>query len=94
MAVLYELAVLGAPTDAILEELERHISVSIAPFGLRLGYEIAWHVRPTAFDPAQTKSAAAVFFGAAGAPAANLKNLLHRGVPVLPVVTDITKVNE
>ena len=94
LAVLYELAVLGAPTDAILGELEGSISASIAPFGLRLGDEIAWHVCPTAFDPAQTKSAAAVFFGAVDAPVANLASLLRRGIPILPVVSDITKVHE
>ncbi|MGJ7542507.1 hypothetical protein [Variovorax sp. LT1R16] len=94
MTVLYELAVLGAPTDAILGELESSISAATAPFGLRLGGEIAWHVRPDAFDPAQTKSAAAVFFGAAGAPVSNIASLLRRGIPILPVVSDITKVHE
>lgn len=94
MAILYELAVLGAPTDAILGELENSISAATAPFGLRLGEEIAWHVRPNVFDPAQTKSAAAVFFGGADAPATNVESLLRRGIPILPVVSDITKVQE
>jgi hypothetical protein len=94
LTVLYELAVLGAPTDAILGELERSISAATAPFGLRLGHEIAWHVRPNAFDPMQTKSAAAVFFGATDAPVANVASLLRRGIPILPVVSDITKVHE
>lgn len=94
MTVLYELAVLGTPSDAVVTELERCVAAATAPFGLRLGDEIAWNVRPNAFNPAQTKSAAAVFFGAAGAPLANVESLLRRGVPVLPVVSDITKVHE
>jgi len=94
LTVLYELAVLGAPTTAILRDLESSISAAIAPFGLSLGAEVAWQVRPDAFDPAETKSAAAVFFGAADAPLANLDSLLRRGIPILPVVSDITKVHE
>jgi len=94
LTVLYELAVLGTPSDAVVTELERCVAAATAPFGLRLGDEIAWNVRPNAFNPAQTKSAAAVFFGAAGAPLANVESLLRRGVPVLPVVSDITKVHE
>lgn len=94
LTVLYELAVLGSPTDAILQELESNISAATAQFGLHLGEEIAWHVRPEVFNPAQTKSAAAVFFGAAGAPVANLESLLRRGIPILPIVSDITKVHD
>jgi hypothetical protein len=91
---LYELAVLGAPTGSILSELENCISAATAPFGLRLSEEIAWHVRPDTFDPAQTRPAAAVFFGAINAPVSNVEILLRRGIPVLPVVSDFDKVQE
>lgn len=94
MTILYELAVLGSPSDAMVGELERCIADAIAPFGLHLGDEVAWHVRPGAFEPEQKKAAAAVFFGAVDAPLANLESLLRRGVPILPVVSDITKVHE
>jgi hypothetical protein len=94
LTILYELAVLGAPSDAVVRELESCIAASIAPFGLRLGDEVGWNVRPNSFDPAQTKSAAAVFFGAPGAPAGNVESLLRRNIPVLPVVSDISKVHE
>lgn len=94
MTTLYELAVLGAPTEAILRELESCISASTSAFGLRLGHEIGWHVRPEVFEPTQTRSAAALFFGAVGAPIANVENLLRRGVPILPIVSDFAKVSQ
>ena len=50
MTILYELAVLGSPSDAVVGELERCIADAIAPFGLHLGDEVAWHVRPGAFE--------------------------------------------
>lgn len=94
MTALYELAVLGSPTDAAADDLKRHVAESIAPFGLRLGKEVAWHVRPHQFDPEQRKASAAVFFGATGAPVANVESLLRRNVPILPVASDISKIHE
>jgi hypothetical protein len=90
VAVLYELAVLGAPSDAQVNELEAIVARAVEQFGLRLGHEVAWSVRPTAFNPDQKTAAAAVFFGAPGAPEANLASLLRSAVPVLPVVSDLS----
>ena len=94
MAFLYELAVLGAPSDAQISELEQLISQAVQPFGLRLGQEVGWLVRPEAFNPEQQKAAAAVFFGGKDAPQANLQSLLRKAIPVLPVVSDPAKVQE
>jgi len=94
LTVLYELAVLGSPSNEVVGELEQCIADAVAPFGLSLGDEIAWSVRPKTFNPAQTKSAAAIFFGAVGAPLANMESLLRRGVPILPVVSNTTKVHD
>ena len=80
MTILYEVAVLGSPSDAVIGELKHHVAEAIVPFGLRLGEEVAWHVRPSVFEPEQRKSAAAVFFGATDAPLANVESLLRRGV--------------
>ena len=51
-------------------------------------------MRPSLFEPERRKAAAAVFFGAAEAPLANVESLLRRGVPILPVVSDITRVHD
>lgn len=94
MGFLYELAVLGAPTAEQVTELQQLISKALQPFGLRLGEEVAWRIRPDTFTPDQRNAAAAVFFGGKDAPQANLRNLLRNGVPVLPVVSDHTRLHE
>ncbi len=90
MPVLYELAVLGAPSAVQIREIEALISEALLPFGLRLRQEVAWSVG--AFQPQQRNAAAAVFFGGPGAPERNLQDLLGRGVPVLPVVAEPARV--
>lgn len=92
MAFLYELAVLGSPSDAQLSELELFVSETIQHFGLRLGDEVSWLVCPPSFTPEQQRSSAAVFFGGVEAPTANLPYLLRNSIPVLPVVPHLTAV--
>lgn len=92
MQYLYELAVLGAPSTLQVAELHDLVSAVVVPFGLRLGKEIRWEVRPDAFLPAEQRGAAAVFFGSEPPDTSGLDIILRRGVPVLPVVTDGARV--
>jgi TIR domain len=94
LPILYELAILGDPSDAQIQELEAIVSRAVGAFGLRLGHDVSWLVRPDGFDPSQQKGAAAVFFGGANAPPANIDPLLRRGIPILPVVSTIRRVGE
>jgi len=94
VAFLYELAILGAPSDQQVSELEQLVSQAVVPFGLRLRQEVAWLVRPEAFNPEQQRTAAAVFFGGKDAPQANLQSLLRKAIPVLPVVSQPAKLHE
>jgi hypothetical protein len=94
MPYLYELAVLGSPSDAQVNELEQLISQAVQHFSLRLNEDVAWQVRPESFNPEQRRAAAAVFFGGIDAPQVNLHNLLERNIPILPVVSDPSKVHE
>lgn len=87
MPKLYQLAVLGKPSDEQVRELEKIVSQAVQLFGLRLGHEVGWEVRPEMFNPDQQKSSAAVFYGAVNSSSANLEHLLKRGVPILPVVS-------
>ena len=84
---LYELAVLGAPSDTVTDELQACLAAAVSKFGMRLGHEIGWKVKPSAFMPSESNSAAAVFFGALDAPVANLEALLRRNIPILPVAS-------
>jgi len=94
LSVLYQLAVLGAPSEEQVHALEQIVSPAVQLFGLRLGYEVGWVVRPGAFNPDQQRSAAAVFYGGTAAPLANVAQLLRRGIPIVPVVSDATRVAE
>lgn len=90
MPSLYEFAVLGAPSDAQLNELQECVAQSIKPFGLRLGHEVTWSVRSTNFNPDQHKASVVVFFGGNDAPEANVAELMRRAIPVIPVVSNLS----
>ena len=92
MSSIYELAVLGAPSDAQVAALEAEIRPAVEAFGLRLGVEVAWNVRPSAFVPSNHVSAAAAFFGAENATGVDVTPLLSRAVPVLPIVSTLVRV--
>lgn len=92
MAALYQLAVLGAPSNEQIGDLEDRLKRALLPFGLALGESVAWAVRPESFNPAQRTTAAAVFFGGTNPLLGNLQNLLRRSVPILPVVSDLARV--
>ena len=93
MSSLYQLAVLGSPSTTQLSELENILSQAVSMFNLRLGHEVEWNICPESFEPHQQRSSAAVFFGGENAPLANVAKLLERGVPLLPVASDVTRVN-
>lgn len=92
MSFIYSLAILGAPTDTQLSELEAAVAEAVSIFGLSLGKEIGWEVLPYTFIPNQQRSAAVVFFGGIGADHPSLPSLLRSGVPVVPVVSDFSRV--
>jgi hypothetical protein len=89
MTFLYQLAVLGTPTEVQLSTLSEDIAAALEKFNLRLGHDVAWEILPTTFKPHQLQPAAAVFFGGQQVETANLEELLERGVPVLPVVSKV-----
>jgi hypothetical protein len=90
---LYELALMGAPSDAQVGELRKYISDVIEAFGLRLDHEVTWSIRPADFNPPQKTPSAAAFFGRVGVSSAGLDPLLRSGVPVLPVASADGQIN-
>lgn len=93
MPTLYQLALLGSPTDVQISELEAAIGKTVSMFNLRLGHEVGWEVRPNEFNPDQQRSSAAIFFGGKNPPLANVAKLLERGIPLLPVASDVNQVS-
>ncbi len=93
MPALYQLALLGTPTAVQISELEEVIGKAVGMFNLRLGHEIGWEVCPDEFNPDQQRSSAAAFFGGHEPPLANVARLLARGIPLLPVASDVNRVS-
>ncbi|PTR00277.1 TIR domain-containing protein [Paraburkholderia sp. GV068] len=91
---LYELAVLGTPTTRQAEELQGVVSKVVDSFGMTLGNEVGWSVCPDAFAPPSNLAAAAVVYGGAEALKQDVAPLLRRGVPILPVASELTRVRE
>lgn len=92
MPKLYQLAILGSPSDAQISEVERIINSVVSKFNLRLGHEIVLEVCPEAFIPDRQISSSVVFFGAPNAPMANIEQLLRQGIPILPIASDARQV--
>lgn len=90
---LYELVVMGAPSNGQVEELREHISRLIELFGLRLGQEVTWSVLTNTFQPDQMIPAAVAFFGGEGVSDAGLNSLLLAGVPILPIASQDCRVS-
>lgn len=91
MAALYQLAVLGAPTQAQINALEQCIKKALQAFGLSLGEDVRWEILPAEFKPHQLQPSAVVFFGNAAASTGNLAELLERGIPVIPVASSFNR---
>lgn len=91
---LYELALMGMPTDKQVDELEQHVAHLIQPFGLHLRAEVGWSVRSSDFAPPPGTAAAVAFFGGAGVSATGLDTLVRHAIPVLPIVSASSRIPE
>lgn len=86
---LYELALMGSPSTDQVDALKQNIEDIVKPFGLSLGSEIGWSVRPADFDPPAKALAAVAFFGGPGVSDTGLDEVFSRGIPILPVVSKL-----
>lgn len=89
---IYELALMGEPTDDQVAALVMEIEPALSAFGLQLGVEVGLDIRPLTFAPSNRTSAAAAFFGSEVASAMDVSSLLTRAIPVLPVVSSLDRV--
>ena len=89
---MYELALMGEPTDDQVAALVREIEPALSAFGLRLGVDVGLDIRPRTFAPSNRTSAAAAFFGSEVASAMDVSPMLFRAIPLLPVVSSLARV--
>lgn len=89
---IYELALMGDPTDGQVAAVVQEIEPALSVFGLRLGGDVGLDIRPRTFAPSNRTSAAAAFFGSEVASAMDVSALLSRAMPVLPVVSSLARI--
>ena len=89
---IYELALMGEPTNEQVAALVQEIEPALSAFGLQLGVDVRLDIRPSTFAPSNRTSAAAAFFGSEVASTMDVSPLLSRALPVLPVVSSLARV--
>lgn len=90
---LYEIALMGEPSQNQVDELRQAVSDIIELFGLQLDKEVTWSVQPDDFEPSQRTVAAIAFFGGASVSLNGMGKILGRRVPILPIVSDYGRVS-
>ena len=90
---LYELALIGAPSPLQSAAVEKGLTDVLSTFGLQLGTDVGWSIRPATFRPGQKTSAAAAFFGKVGVSNVGIEELIMRGTPVIPIATETGRIS-
>lgn len=91
---LYELAILGAPTEDQVNALKRRLEVAADQFKLRIGEGISLVIQPAEFRPNKRVAAAAVFFGGTASVSCDIAKVLDRqSMPIIPVASTGTAVS-
>lgn len=93
VTALYELAIMGSPSDDQIREVELHLSEGLKAFGLTLGKEVAWATRVNSFKPSRRIASAVLFFGAKDVSDSGLESILNEGIPVIPVASKYSQVH-
>lgn len=85
---LYELAILGAPTEDQVTALKQRFEVAANQFKLRISEGISLAIQPAEFKPNKRVAAAAVFFGGPAVVDCDIAKVLDRqSMPILPVAS-------
>lgn len=90
---LYRICLAGNINATKVAEVHQSIQESLAPQGKALGVDVEWEVAPIAFNPPEREAAVVLFFGGSDKSVRTFKGALDRGVPCLPIVSDLTSVS-
>lgn len=87
---LYELAILGSPTQAQLEDITIKLAQAAENFQLKIDIDIRLTVNPETFSPDNKCASAVIFFGGKDSSNVDVYTVLNsKTIPVLPVATTI-----
>lgn len=90
---LYEIAVLGDPTEEQVDLLTDGLKTAANDFQLTYGTDLLLHIKPHKFEPGDRSAAVAVFFGGPDVVATDLQVHFDTSrIPVLPVASSEKRV--
>lgn len=92
---LYNLAVLGTPTQHQLHALTKFMESIAEQFSLRFGEDIVLNFQPENFQPPNRAAAAAIFFGGVDSKSISVSGIFDKNnIPILPVASTRKRINE
>jgi hypothetical protein len=87
---MYQLGVLGSPPSGAVAALTDTVAQIVSPFGLTIGNQVSI-VHSNTFCPDPKLASASVYFGGSPADQTGILALVEAGVPIVPVVSELTK---
>lgn len=93
MPELYEIAILGSPSEKQINAVKEQLVSGIEPFGLTLGKDVRWLVCSSEFKPAYNIPSCVAFFGGEGVSVNGVASIMQRGTPIVPVVSALSRVS-
>lgn len=90
---LYSICLVGNLDVTKVAEVRTAIEEGLAPQGKTLGVDVAWEVDPADFSPSERVAAVVLYFGGSNKSVQTFKEALGRGVPCLPIVSNLKRVS-
>lgn len=85
---LYEIAILGSPTEDQIRQLEQCLTEAAQAFKFKVPEEIVMHIQPAHFKPGKRVAAATLFFGAVDLTTQDIDAIIDlQNIPVLPIAS-------
>lgn len=91
---LYKLGLIGAPTHQQSQDLKEYVAKAIEPYNFELGREVVWSTNVSDFNTTQNIGSALAFFGSSNIKADDLSHILLKGIPIIPIASNFTKVHD
>lgn len=89
----YEICLAGNIDATQVADVRAAVEQALALQGKALDIDVAWKVAPTSFSPPERVGAVVLFFGGANKDVSPFAAALLRGVPCLPIVSDLSNVS-
>lgn len=90
---LYSICLAGAPDANQKTDVRAAIDLALAHQGKSIGSEVEWLVGPSSYLPPDRVASAVLFFGGSNPSISSFSGALRKGVPCIPIVSDLSRVS-